>query len=238
MKEQLQYLMENAKVVLSIKEEREAFRKLNAAKRKIQSLEKIKGRSRSESTQLWWAQRRHSEARDLIIQANFGLVVAMIKKTKAHNVEFDELMSEGMLILTRSVNKFKVSFGHKFSTYVCRALLNGFARMGMNQGTKHDKCTADHDLAMNSRETAVTPPKENVSELRQFLEYHMEDLSDDEQTVIRFRFGLQDDRAWTLGEVSSLMGISNENVRKIQISALKRLNTMTHDALDSESDIL
>lgn len=48
-------------------------------------------------------------------------------------------------------------------------------------------------------------------------------LEDREQIVIKMRFGLDDDRQKTLGEIGKLLGISRERVRQIETEALQKL---------------
>lgn len=229
MKDQLQYLMGNCKDVLSAKDEREAFRRLNVAKKKKQGLLKKKKRTRSESGQLRYARVDYDRERDLIVRANFGLVTSMMKKTRAKNVAYDDLLSEGMMVLVRSVDKFKVTKGHKFSTYTCRALLNGFSRLGMLQGRKHDHCTVDHDLATKAQEGVVVDVCEDHSELQAFFETHISRLEGNEEIVIRQRFGInKKGEKSTLQQLSDQLGISKENIRQLQNQALATLREVMH----------
>ena len=63
------------------------------------------------------------------------LVLAMVRRIRMPMVEFVDLISEGNKALLRSVEKFDVSRGFKFSTYACRAILKGFSRLATKTGS-------------------------------------------------------------------------------------------------------
>jgi RNA polymerase nonessential primary-like sigma factor len=61
------------------------------------------------------------------------------------------------------------------------------------------------------------------AQLRADLMALLEELSSREASVIRLRFGLEDDTPRTLTEIGEQMGISRERVRQIEASALLKL---------------
>lgn len=230
MKDQWQYLMEHSRSVLSKAEEREAFERLAEARRTIEELEQLERRNRSQAARLRHARRVRKEMRDKIVEANFGLVIMMIKKTRAQNVEPEELLSEGLMILTRSVEHFDHRRGFKFSTYACRCLFNGFTRMGVIQGQHDTKSVVDHEFTLNTIEGATydVHPADGYLDLRDILEQNLAQLTSDQELVLRKRFGLEDEHPLTLDEVGELLGISRERVRQIQKIALAKLRSLLH----------
>ncbi|KAK9804222.1 hypothetical protein WJX72_001922 [[Myrmecia] bisecta] len=58
-----------------------------------------------------------AEAKDLMIQYNLRLVVAVAKKYANHGVELRDLIPEGIAGLTKAIAKFDPAKGFKFSTY-------------------------------------------------------------------------------------------------------------------------
>jgi RNA polymerase primary sigma factor len=51
-------------------------------------------------------------------------------------------------------------------------------------------------------------------------------LSDQEQQVLRLRFGLDGHERHTLADIGSLLGISRERVRQVEIRSLRKLRTL------------
>ena len=76
-------------------------------------------------------------------------------------------------------------------------------------------------------------PLEDVldQELRDGLSGAIEQLKPREQTVVRLRFGLDQER-FTLRKIGEALGVSRERVRQIQITALRKISlSLMRDAL-------
>jgi len=74
-------------------------------------------------------------------------------------------------------------------------------------------------------QTAQQPPDTAMSSmLREYVNEVLGDvLSLRERAVLELRFGLQDDRIWSLSEIGLKLGISRERVRQIEHEALAKL---------------
>lgn len=57
------------------------------------------------------------EARDLLVQYNYRLVIKIANKYKGRNVDFEDLIQEGFFGLNRAIEKFDLDSNNKFSTY-------------------------------------------------------------------------------------------------------------------------
>ena len=76
-------------------------------------------------------------------------------------------------------------------------------------------------------------PLEDVldQELLDALNVAIEELKPREQTVVRMRFGLDQERV-TLRKIGEVLGVSRERVRQIQITALRKISLLLmRDAL-------
>ena len=60
-------------------------------------------------------------------------------------------------------------------------------------------------------------------ELRRILDGVLDTLTEREKKVIRLRFGLEDNRQWTLEEVGRLFNVTRERIRQIESKALRKL---------------
>ena len=59
--------------------------------------------------------------------------------------------------------------------------------------------------------------------LREKIDEVLTDLSDQEQQVLRMRFGLDDDTPKTLEEIGKVFGVTRERIRQIEVKALRKL---------------
>ncbi len=71
----------------------------------------------------------------------------------------------------------------------------------------------------------IISPEEYVERqaLRRQLEEVLSTLSDREQQVLRYRFGLVDDTEYTLEQVGKIFGVTRERIRQIEAKALRKL---------------
>ena len=59
--------------------------------------------------------------------------------------------------------------------------------------------------------------------LREKIEEVLTDLSDQEQQVLRMRFGIDDDTPKTLEEIGKVFGVTRERIRQIEAKAIRKL---------------
>ncbi|MFP4104651.1 MAG: sigma-70 family RNA polymerase sigma factor [Phycisphaerae bacterium] len=226
------------KTTLKKKEEAFLFLRYNYARYRLSKLveaqKKRRSSTRARQMLLWYD--RAMEARAALVRANMALVLAMAKRTRISNVDFTELVSEGNMALLRSVEKFDVARGFKFSTYACRAILKSFNRQATKVGRyrQHFPTEFDPDLERSDYDVKKHEMQleDSVDALRDILGQNAASLSEVERTIVMERFAIgQPDRkkGKTLKEVGKIVGLTNERVRQIQKAALVKLKT----ALDS-----
>lgn len=75
-----------------------------------------------------WRHRGQLGARDRLVTANLGLVVAIARRYKNSGVPLDELIAEGNLGLLRAVDGFDPGCGSRFSTYASYWIRQGISR--------------------------------------------------------------------------------------------------------------
>lgn len=233
-----QTIRERASVVLTAAQERTAFRQYNYARyRFCTSRSKIKTKrpGRRQLTALrHWYECQH-RLRHLIAECNLALVLAMSKRINLGDMDFGELISEGNMALMRSIDKFDVGRGFKFSTYACRAILKAFSRHGGKHLRYQKRFSVGLDPALERshypQERRVEDLKESAEEVRHLVLHNTAHLSDVERDVIHHRFrigpgdaaGIRHERPRTLAQVGKLIGLTKERVRQIQNKALRKL---------------
>jgi RNA polymerase primary sigma factor len=221
-----------SRVALTAQQEARLFLQYNYARYRLGRLLAGRagsgGRKRCEALGLW--HRRMMQCKESLARANMALVVAMAKRTRIPNVEFSELISEGNMALLRSIEKFDVSRGFKFSTYGCRSILKSFNRLASKTGRyrKHFPVEYDPDLEPGDHGQTLREERDHDSleDLRAALAANRARLSRIEQRIVSERFALgRSDRPRTLAEVGRMVGLTNERVRQIQKAALGKLRT-------------
>ncbi len=182
--------------------------------------------SRAEEMVLWH-QRVLRSCGDLV-RANMALVLAMAKRVNIPSMDFTELVSEGNMALLRSIEKFDISRGFKFSTYGCRTILKAFNRLAVRHGRYRQLFPMEFDADMQKPDLVDNRHRQqwddSVQALRQILSCNLAAMTDLERRIVMLRFGLASEAGrMTLAEVGKRVGFSNERVRQILNSSLLKL---------------
>ncbi len=189
--------------------------------------------------------RKAAGYRDQIAGLNLALVLAMAKRIRNFDNDFTEMISEGNMALLRSVDKFDITRGFKFSTYACRAILKAFSRQGMKYSKYKSIFPTDFDPTYEKsnwqEEKNHQHEQDCVDELRRIVRENRAGLSDMERGVIERRFAVGQDarldskgqpRPLTLEQVGKTIGVTKERVRQIQNKALEKIrHTLEGDFL-------
>ncbi|MCJ7543906.1 MAG: sigma-70 family RNA polymerase sigma factor [Phycisphaerae bacterium] len=222
-----------ARMALSAAGEARLFLQYNYARYRLAGLIEAQRRRqwavRARQMIVWY--RRVIELQAKLVGANMALVLAMAKRTRIPNVDFSELVSEGNMALLRSVEKFDVSRGFKFSTYACRAILKSFHRLATNTGRYRQHFPTEFDPKLERSDYDVQRHErqrdDSVDALREILARNRAALSEVERTVLMERFAIgTGGKGRTLSEVGKLVGLTNERVRQIQNAALAKLRAV------------
>jgi len=217
-------------IKLTARQEAVLFLRYNYARWRLQQLIDQQRRrcclSRAVEMVLW--HQRVLRSCGELVGANMALVLAMAKRANIPSVEFSELASEGNMALLRSVEKFDVARGFKFSTYACRAILKGFNRLASRHGRYRRRFPMEFDADMQKPDLMASKHQrqweESVQALRQILSCNLAAMTDLERRIVMFRFGLatEGDRM-TLSDIGNKVGFSNERVRQILNGSLQKL---------------
>jgi len=219
--------------VLTAAEERVLFLQYNFARFSMDLLRQEIGDERPTDRQvrsvLDWSETARA-LREQIAESNLALVLAMAKRSRMGDIDFGDLISEGNMALLRSVDKFDIERGFKFSTYACRAILKAFSRAGMKHSKYRQRFPTEFDPELEKSNGPAERRREDelerAAEAVHVIVNNSADLTDIEQEVLHHRFGIDagaHGRRLTLAQVGGLIGLTKERVRQIQNRALEKL---------------
>ena len=180
------------------------------------------------------------KVKNLIVEANLGLVVSIAKRHTLMGHTLPDLISEGNMMLMHAVDKFDYSRGYRFSTYASLAIAKEYARkdpdidrVAMDQST--DMANIEQDMRNISQVDVVAVERAHQS----LDEVITNNLTEREQYVIRNHFGLDGNRItnrkMTLNDIGQKLGLTKERVRQIELIALQQLR---HCLSPEEFDLL
>jgi RNA polymerase sigma factor (sigma-70 family) len=222
--------------VLRTADEVRLFLQYNYARYRLAQLaqKQRKRASKARAAEMYRWYKKAMSIRNDLTGANLALVIAMAKRTRIPHVDFSELVSEGNMALLRSIEKFDVSRGYKFSTYACRAILKSFNRLASRSGRYYRRFGIEFDESMEP-DNHVDDKRKSIqgdalSRLHRILLRNHAELTATEQTVINHRFALTEgSKKKTLAQIGKEMGVSKERIRQIQRSALAKLRRAFRD---------
>ncbi len=168
--------------------------------------------------------------RDCIVQANVRLVMSIVKKFSNQQCGFDDLLSDGIMALIRSVDKFDYKLGFRFSTYATQVVRRNSYRFVMDRQDERLKITnsiSDGGLDVAEDDGSSSLDEFRWNELRSELHGFLSRLDKREKFIVRARFSLGGHRrVQTLQRLADKLGISKERVRQIEKRAMEKLALM------------
>src|SRR5207302_994013 len=132
-----------------------------------------------------------------MIRANLRLVVSIAQRYTGRGLSLSDLIEEGNLGLMNAVSRFDPTRNTRFSTYA-----TFWIKQSIRQGLIKTGAT-------------IRIPNYMVQLLNEMDPKHA--------TVLKMRFGLDDEHPRTLREIGSRLGLSSERVRQIERAALDKL---------------
>jgi RNA polymerase sigma factor (sigma-70 family) len=218
-----------AAALLSPAQETHLFRSMNFAKYK-RSLLQRKPASEKRRAKMASYQQQALAARNRIVEANTRLVASIARQFANQLYTFDELLSEGIETLIRSVEKFDFSRGFRFSTYATLAIRRSLYRYLQHRHADDQRFTPAESTLLNDAEDQ--PVESSMSEtrwfqLQKYLTRMLAKLEPRERYILRQRFGLdQNTNVTTLQSLAKELGVCKERVRQLEQRAITKLREM------------
>ena len=174
-------------------------------------------------------------ARNILIERNLRLVAHIMKKYYAADADQEDLISIGTIGLIKGISTFDASKGARLATYAARCVENEILmhfraqRKSAQDISLSDYIETGTDGAALSLMDVVSEDcdlteqianKELTQRLQKILAHC---LTEQEQLVIRLRYGLEGTLPCRQREVAQITGISRSYVSRIEKRALEKL---------------
>lgn len=173
------------------------------------------------------------DLRDLIVQVNFRLVMLIAKKFVSAGQSFDEALSDGIVTLMQSVEKFDYSRGFRFSTYAYRSIARSLSRKVARSSNERPRfvTNADDWAFEQEDDRPLSEQHDQVwSNVREITASLLENLDRRERFIIRCRFALGSHRMTRSFQfLSDKLAVSKERVRQLAHRALGKLQSMAKE---------
>ncbi len=220
--------------IMTANEERAFFRRMNYLKFRANEIRaNLDGdhASRKQLNEVENLLERAERLRNYIIQANVRLVMSIAKKFADVKNIFDDVLSEGLTSLMRTVEKFDYDRGFRFSTYATTSIQRDLCRLVMKDKKQRSRFSTGSEDVFAACPEEETAPHRRDSEAQTTYDSLMEmidQLDPRERLIIRSRFGFDTEggRKQTYTTLGKQLGISKERVRQLAERAVSKLQTI------------
>lgn len=167
---------------------------------------------------------------DALVNQNIGLIYEMRRRTRVTGVDPDDLFSEGLWTLFRSIASFDPWRGFRFSTYACTSILRAFLLIAKRRRREVEQRYQLSDRFSSLTDSVAREPDLERQRLMDRLSRTLDDnsagLTPAERFVIERRLlNPAASRPETLESIGETFNLSKERVRQIQLGALNKLRT-------------
>lgn len=153
------------------------------------------------------------------------------KSWSRRGYELEDLQHEGMLITLRALRGFDASLGYAFSSYLSRALWNGYTHLWRKRAVVESASSGSDALERESLE----PSAEDTlmwQERRSLVRAASKKLPCREHVVLKKRYG--GGHVVALEHIGAELGVCRERARQIERDAIQHVREIVYAAEDTE----
>ncbi len=176
-----------------------------------------------------------AEAKQILIEHNLRLVVYIARRFENTGINLEDLISIGTIGLIKAVGTFRTDKNIKLATYSSRCIENEILMYIRKISAQKTEVSLDEpintdwdgnelllsDILGTDADTVMRPMEE--SEEKALLHHALGQLSDREQNIVCWRYGLRGQKERTQKEVADLLGISQSYISRLEKRIMTRL---------------
>lgn len=166
--------------------------------------------------------------RSKLVLTNRALTVSIAKRHVSASLTLEELLSEGMIPLLKSIERFDYTRGYKLSTYASWAIMKHFARIV----PEHGKRLRQYVSLSQEELDLILPGMMDIDEEVAFrrsvaVQQALGHLDDREQQILANRYNIdRNGDPKSLAQLGKVMGVSKERVRQLETRAMDKMYGM------------
>ena len=175
------------------------------------------------------------QAKSTLIEHNLRLVVYIARRFESTGINLEDLISIGTIGLIKAINTFRPEKNIKLATYASRCIENEILMYLRKIASHRSDVSLDEPIntdwdgnelklgdVLGTEPDAVSRPLEDDVDLG-LLREALNQLPDQEKTIVRLRYGLGGGREKTQKEVADLLGISQSYISRLEKRIILRL---------------
>ncbi len=154
-----------------------------------------------------------------LFEGNLRLVFSVAKKYHSEGLDYNDLVCEGTIGLNKAVARFQYRFGYGFLNYAASWIKHQILSFIAKQ-----KCRLPLQDNLEDTHSATLMDSVSAQYLSKMTDNALSSLSDREAKILCMRFGIGRDAEHTVEEIMKQFNISLEDLRRIELKALKALS--------------
>lgn len=185
-------------------------------------------------------------AREQLVRSNMRLVVKIANDYKYGRMDFEDIVSNGVIGLLKAIDNFdpeKGAFSACASTWINKYIRMGFDKYRAIHAKRYDRMTQEERSSciveslnekvgdgetefadsLTSDEASPSEVVEKASSIKAMHDAIDGALDSREKFIVRARYGLDGNGPMTLEEIAGRMNCTRERVRQIEVQSLTKL---------------
>lgn len=176
------------------------------------------------------------EARNELVVRNLRLVAHIAKRYAINGKDINELISIGTIGLIKGIDTFDYEKGNKLVTYVSRCIENEILMIFRSEKKYANDISLNHPVGTDKegrevkivdvyclQEDSVEQAYEDSEDVKWLKNIITKVLSEREQKVMKYRYGLFGRKEYTQKEIGRMLGISRSYVSRIEKKAIEKM---------------